>query len=433
MLTLLKTVVRVAFVGLAVSMAAADEQKPLTLQEAHELAIQNNPRIVVADLKALIAREVTRETMSAYYPTISANAVAVGTAESNTRLEAIGALNNPSIFDRNAEGLMVSQLITDFGKTANLTGSARFRAEAQANNTRATREQILLATDSAFYGALQAQSVLRVAEQTVTARNAFLEQVSALATNKLRSDLDVSFARVNLEDARLLLSKAQNDLQAAFAELASLMGAREPISYRLVEQPLPMETSNNVAELVQQALSSRPDLLGLRDQQQAAVKFARGEKALRYPTISAVGSAGVSPVHDAQLPDHYAAAGVVVSVPLFAGGYNSARQHAADLEAQAAEASVRDLENNIIRDVRISWLNTQNALDRFRITGQLLQNAQQSYTLAQARYKNGLSSIVEFEQAELNLISAQISHAATQYEYLIKRSTLSFQTGTLRE
>jgi outer membrane protein TolC len=72
-------------------------------------------------------------------------------------------------------------------------------------------------------------------------------------------------------------------------------------------------------------------------------------------------------------------------------------------------------------------------LDRFRITGQLLQNAQQSYTLAQARYKNGLSSIVEFEQAELNLISAQISHAATQYEYLIKRSTLSFQTGTLRE
>ena len=181
---------------------------------------------------------------------------------------------------------------------------------------------------------------MRVAQQTVTARQVFLDQVSALATNKLRSDLDVSFARVNLEDARLLLSKAQNDLQAAFAELSTLMGARDPVSYRLVEQPLPGEISTNVADFVQQALGARPDLLSLKNQQQAAVKFARGEKALRYPTISAIGSAGVSPIHDDQLPDHYAAAGLVVSIPLFAGGYYSARQHAAELEAEASEASL---------------------------------------------------------------------------------------------
>jgi outer membrane protein len=427
-----KKIAYVSFLGFGLASTAAAEQKPLTLQEAHELAIRNNPQIVVADLKALVAREVTRQTRSAYFPTISANAVAVGTSQNNTRLAAIGALNNPSIFDRNAEGLMISQLITDFGRTANLTGSARLRAEAQANNAQATREQILLATDAAFYGALQAQSVTRVAQQTVSARQVFLDQVSALATNKLRSDLDVSFARVNLADARLLLSKAQNDLQAAFAELSTLMGVRDPVRYRLTEQPLPPEVSTNVADFVQQALGSRPDLLSLRNQQEAALKFARGEKALRYPTISAVGSAGVSPVHDDQLPDHYAAAGVVLSLPLFAGGYYSARQHAAELEAEASEASLRDLENNVIRDVRISWLNAQNALDRFHITGQLLENARQSYNLAKARYKNGISSIVEFDQAELNLISAQISYATTQYEYLVKRSALSFQTGTLQ-
>jgi outer membrane protein len=145
-----------------------------------------------------------------------------------------------------------------------------------------------------------------------------------------------------------------------------------------------------------------------------------------------VGSAGVSPVHAAELPDHYAAAGVVLNLPLFAGGYYSARQRAAELEAQTAEANLRDLENNVIRDVRIAWLNTQNALDRFHITEQLLANARQSFNLAQARYKNGISSIVEFDQAELNLISSEISYAATQYEYLIRRSALSFQTGTLQ-
>jgi outer membrane protein TolC len=51
--------------------------------------------------------------------------------------------------------------------------------------------------------------------------------------------------------------------------------------------------------------------------------------------------------------------------------------------------------------------------------------------LAQARYRNGISSIVEFNQAQLNLLSAQITYADTQYEYLLKRSALSFQTGSL--
>ena len=109
-----------------------------------------------------------------------------------------------------------------------------------------------------------------------------------------------------------------------------------------------------------------------------------------------------------------------------------ARQKEAELQAQAAGEGLRDLEDNVIRDVRISWLNAQNAFDRYRITGQLLDNARQSYDLAQARYKQGISSIVEFNQAELNLISAEITLASTQYEYLIQRSALNFQTGSLR-
>ena len=150
-------------------------------------------------------------------------------------------------------------------------------------------------------------------------------------------------------------------------------------------------------------------LLSLRNQQEAALKFARGEKALRYPTISAVGSAGVIPIHDPQLPDNYAAAGVVMSVPLFAGGYYSARQQAAELQAQAARRACATSKNNVIRDVRVAWLNAQNAFDRYRSAVELLDNARQSYDLAQARYKDGISSIVEFNQAELNLISAEIA------------------------
>jgi outer membrane protein len=419
------------FLGFTFASANAQDSPQITLTEAHEIALRSHPQISVADLKALAARQVTRQFRSAFFPTLYGSVMSVGTANDNTRLAAIGGLNNPSIFDRNAEGLVLSQLITDFGRTANLTSSAKLRAQAEANNAQATREQILLAVDGAFFAAQQAQSVTRVAEQTVAARQLFLDQVSALATNKLRSELDVSFAKVNFDDGKLLLSKAQNDLQAAFAQLANLMGLRESKSYRLVEQPMPPEVSTNVSEFVQLALQSRPDLLSLRNSQEAALKFARAEKALHYPTLSAVGSAGVVPIGDSQLPNNYAAAGLSLTVPLYAGGLYSARQQEAELRARAANENLRDLENNVIRDVRIAWLSAQNAFDRLRITGELLDNAKQSFDLAQARYSNSISSIVEFNQAQLNLLSAQIAYADTQYEYLLRRSALSFQTGSL--
>jgi outer membrane protein len=418
--------------GGSVLIGRAEDFPSINLQQAHETALRNNPQISVADLKALVARQVTRQVQAGFWPNLSANVVAVGTADNNTRLAAIGGLNNPLILDRNAEGLILSQLITDFGRTPNLAKSAKLRAEAETENAQATREQILLAVDGAFFAAQQAQAVTQVAAQQVATRQTFLDQVTALTTNKMRSQLDLSFAAVNLEEGKLLLSKAQNDLQAAFAQLASVMGLRDSRIYRLVEQPMPPVLSNNVSQFIQEALRARPELLSLRNSWNAALKFARAEKDLRYPTISAIASAGVIPIGDSQLPDNYAAAGVSLSVPLFAGGYYSARQQAAELQAQAAEQSVRDAENNIIRDVRVTWLNAQNAYERLQITRKLLQNAQQAFDLAQARFNNGISSIVEFNQAQLSLIQAQITYASTQYDYLVQRSALNFQTGALR-
>jgi outer membrane protein len=210
------------------------------------------------------------------------------------------------------------------------------------------------------------------------------------------------------------------------------MGQREIRTYRLVDEPLPSELPTDVSQFVEQALRSRPELLSLRNQQEAALKLAQAEKEARYPSISAIGATGIIPIHDTQLPDYYAAAGVSMSLPLFAGGYYSAKQQQAELQAKAAEEGLRDLEDNVIRDVRIAWLNAQNAFQRLLITGQLLDNAKQTFDLAQARYTNGISSIVEFNQAQLNLITAQIAYANTQYEYLVQRSALNFQTGALR-
>ena len=77
-----------------------------------------------------------------------------------------------------------------------------------------------------------------VAQQTFDTRQLLLDQVTALATNKLRSELDVSFAQVALEEGRLLLQKAQNNMDAAMASLSTALGYHEFHQFQLVEQSL---------------------------------------------------------------------------------------------------------------------------------------------------------------------------------------------------
>ena len=186
----------VGLLALGCVLGRAQEPVSLTLQQAHEIALRNHPLISVADLKALAAKQVTREVQSAFFPNLWANVMSVGTAhEEGTRLGAIGGLNNPLILQRNAEGVNLTQLITDFGRTANLSGSAKLRAKAEADNARATREQILLAVDGAFYGALRAQAITHVAEQTVaTHGNRFSTRVSGAPrpTNFARTSMSAS-------------------------------------------------------------------------------------------------------------------------------------------------------------------------------------------------------------------------------------------------
>ena len=404
----------------------------LTLADAQKLALQNHPQIAAANYRALAAQEAVIETRAGFFPSVDLYGTAVGTGSEDTRILA-GGLNNPSVFDRAAGGLGITQIITDFGRTANLTASSRFQAQAENQNANTTREQVLLQADTAYFGALAAQAVLRVAQQTLDTRQLLRDQVAALATNKLRSELDVSFAQVELEQARLLVEKSQNDADAAMATLSTALGYREFHQFQLVEQSPPATpATNDVADLVQTALSQRPELQSLRDERDSALRFAKAERDSRLPTVSAAGVAGAAPVHDSHLPDDYVAGGVLLSLPIFAGGLYVARQHEAELKAQSEDALLRSAEDNVIRDVRIAWLNVNNAVEQLHTTEQLARHAAEAYDLAQARYQTGISSIVELSQAQLNLTSAQIANTSARYSVLIQQADLNYQTGVLR-
>jgi outer membrane protein len=398
----------------------------LTLAQARATALRNHPRVAIAQLRELVAQEGVKLSRAAYFPKLDGYVDAVGAANGNTRILA-GGLNNPSIYDRVADGAVVTQLITDFGQTSNFTASAKLDAKAAQQGTAATNEEILLSVDLNYFNGLQAQAVLTLAQQTLQARQLLVDQVTALAKNLLRSELDVSFAEVALEESRLLLQKAGADSANAQAGLSAALGYRDDRRFVLSDEALPASVTPDVEALVATALDRRPDY-----QRDSSQHLAQAQKDRNYPTIAAVGTAGNAIVHDDRLPNRYAAAGVQVDIPIFAGGAYVARQRQAELEAKVADQALRDLENTVSRDVRVAWANFRTSLQRLQTTEQLVKHANQAYRLAQARYRVGSSSIVELNDAQLSATSAQIGEVTARYDELIQRTLLDYQTGMIR-
>ncbi|MDX2149609.1 MAG: TolC family protein [Bryobacteraceae bacterium] len=416
---------------LACLATAQPTPQRLTLAEAEQIAVRNNPRIGAALSTADATAQVPAQLRSAYSPALSGNVTGAG-APSDTRIAA-GGLNNPVIYSRFASGFSASQLLTDFGRTSSLARSAELRANSEFETHKATRAEVLLAVHRAFLAGLRADAMVSMAEQAIASRRPLVDYARAMAESKLKSELDVRFAEVSLAEAQLLLENARNERSAADAELSMVLGYASERRFELVAEP-PRELPSTLAErLVAKALSSRPEVAGRRYDLEAANKLVEAERKLRWPSIAGVASFGVIPAYNERLGNnHYAAIGLNVGLPILNGGLFKARQAEAQHRAVAARRRVDELTQRISRDVAVALINAQSASQRMALTTRLVEQASLAMELAQSRYDLGLSSIVELSQAQFARTNAEIQKINATFDYQLQRSLLGYHIGELQ-
>jgi outer membrane protein TolC len=291
----------------------------------------------------------------------------VASNATNIRLGASGGLNNPTILNRLSTGINISQLIFDFGRTLNLTAAAKFQALSEAQQ----------------------------------------------------------------EQANQLVLQAKNAVEVAYAELSDAMGFGAVQKFSLSDQPPFKFPRENVGLLVSKALQLRPEVVALRDQVRASQRQASADMDARFPKIEALGSLGRTSVGDSAVRGNYGAAGIDMEVPLWTGGLLSARQNEAEFRASARQKSLEEEENHVVEGVSSSWFDTFTALKNIAVADQLAATAQQGLQLAEAQYRAGETSIIEFSQAQLIALQAEISAASAKYDYQIDHVQLEFQIGTL--
>jgi outer membrane protein len=407
----------------------------MTRTDAERLALKSNPRITASQLLALASGQVTRETRSGLLPQIS-GAMTAAKAEDGSRIGA-GELTDSRLYTHAGTGGSLSQLITDFGHTRDLVATSKLQEKAQDQTALATKQDVLLATDQAYYRLLNAQSLLDVAKATVAARGDVRNLTSALTRSALKSDLDLNIASADLSQAQLLQLDAEDEVASSSAALAAVLAMPADTVYRAVEDPEaatpPPPSPDSSAALNTAAQAQRPDLQALRLDAAADQKFARAQQLQHLPTLSALAIGGISPVSPdgVFVPHWYAAGGVNLTLPLFTGFRIDAQAQEARLRQKAAEKQAQDLSDTIARDVRVAILNAQTAFRRIAVADQFRKQTAQAFSLAQTRYKLGLSSIVELSQAQLQSTQAAVAAVNARYDYLLSLRSLDYARGQL--
>jgi outer membrane protein len=431
LLTALMLVVTAQIRSFGQEPASSGAAQVLTLEQAETASLSNQPRMLAAQLRAGASSQRIREARSGYLPSVAFNATGVKVADTGTSTAA-GNITTSAISDRFAYGGSLTQLVTDFGRTSALVGSARASAQAQTDIATLTRAQVRLNVREAYYGVLGAEAVLHAAKAAQDNRHLISRQLSALANSELRSTLDVNFATVLESEAELTVVKAESTVAQQRARLATAMGTSQPITAALTDVPPPADgLSPDPGSYLKTAIVQRADLSALQAQQQAAAQFALSEKRLSYPTLNLLAAAGQLPYHDHTLHDDYAAAGFNLNIPILNGGLFAARRAEAELEADARKRDVQQIQLEVSEQVRDAWYQADEAYRSLDVTARLVAQSREALRLAKDRYDAGLGSIVELNEAQLNETSAEITAADTNYTYLTRRAELDFAAGLL--
>ena len=421
-------------IGLSAELSMAQAPVRLTLQDAKTMALESHPRVLEAQSEAAYSNQQIIEARAPYFPTIDADLT--GSQGNSLARIGAGALSASRLFNRFGQGVVFSQMVTDLGRTQNLVASSRFEAQSTAQTYQATQYDVLLEVNRAYFSALHAQAEVRVARETLDARQLVLDQITTLANNKLKSQLDVSFVDVNVSQAKLLLLTAQNNVQVALADLTRALGSgQQSVMYDLVDEALPQGPPPTPDALVGQALNNRPEIASFRDARDAAQKFFQAESDLERPSMNLIGAMGFLPIINnggTHIPAAYEGVALNVDIPIFNGHLFSARKEAARYKVNEADQRLRDAQERIARDVRAAWANATNAFQRLDATAQFLRQASLAVDLAKGRYDNGLATIVELTQAQLNVTQAEIENLSATYDYQIQNAALQYSVGLLR-
>ncbi len=396
--------------------------EPLSLDEAVAAAIKNHPQIVEARSNLTGAEARMGQALANYYPQIS---FAADWSKGRSFFTAQESIKQTEV---STEALYLKQTIYDFGRTSGAVDASRGNREAADKTLTITRQDLALRVKGAFYLLIATEKQVVAVRENVRARDEIFRQAQEFFNQGIKAKVDVARAEAILFAAKTSLIRAENNREIARIELANAMGIASLGERVLVEPssallPLPERVSS-----LQAALRTRAELQQFAALKSAASGNLMSAKSSYLPILSGAASIGYA---DRDFPPtgNVWGVGLNLTIPLFSGFSSLEQVRETTATINSIEARQNNLKLQIIKEVESAWLDGNEAAARMVSTQKEITAANESKSLAEGRYQEGVGSIIEVTDAQSQALGAKTSNIQAMFDYYTALARLDRAVG----
>lgn len=411
--------------------APVDITQALTLPDLIEIGLCRNPALNRDYMTIKAAQASVGATTAEYLPTV--NVVGSMTQSYAKEQQADSIKNNPYAGDVN-----LSWLIYDFGGRSARSDQVAAYLKSKEHLYNAALHDTVLAITNAYFETLSAQEVLQSSQTSMESYRKSYQESKRRFELGLSALSDKLLAQTSYEQSKLAVEQAKNTLKRSMGNLAVLLNISPDTQFDLKRPPRDrdiskLETDMSVSQMMETALTLRPEIQSQLSSVEAARQKVRDVRSQGLPSISAKASAGWDDNWKYHSPYAYGGSvGISLSFPLFSGFKNTYNVAGAKFELRNAELAVDELKDTVQNEVWSAYQNYVTAAASYKITGTVLNSAEENERVAFASYQVGQGSILNLLTATSQLAQARQEKIVAFYKVLTTKSTLYRAIGKIK-
>ena len=400
----------------------------LNLPQVIELGLCRNPQTASAYLAYESARFSKNGAYADYLPSVNLS----GSASIPYRNENWGDWSYGA-------SVSASYLIFDFGKRLSDLNQSIATFRAAGFDYDESVQNYVYGLIGAYYALLNADADVRSAEMLHTVAKTAHDTAKKKFQAGSVAKADVLKADTTLASRDLDLERAKNNRKIAQASLLNKLSFSADQEIQIADMSsefgAPQETKT-LDELFAQAQQTRPDLLRAAANKDAAWHRRNSTLLSNLPSISASGSISwndtPSETFGAGSDNISGSIGIRASMPLFAGFANLYNARAAQANYERALEQERAAQDNASLDIFTAYQNYKTAQTVLKQTETLLKSATESERVTAGMYRVGRATMLDWQTAQSELVSAEKQNNAAKYDLFTKRAAVALAVGEIK-
>lgn len=402
----------------------------LTLKEAVQLALKQNPQRVIARLLTFESDRNRDIALSALLPQAHVEGSGSINQYNFQSIERAPMRSAAGPFQVIQAGPAFSQTILNFPQIRGYQIGREGTRQARANE-QTTRETVVNLVVDQYLQILRALATRDAARSRVALAQRLYEQATELQKTGIGLNIDTVRANVELQNERQNLIDAETLTRTTTYGLAELLDLPRDqdleVSDRLDFYDLPVLDKE---VLLNQALESRPEIRSLNSQKRMAELTTDSAREQRLPQLD---FSGFWLYQGSRFNNGIPAYTYALSLqfPLFTGGRIRAETARAKLEEQRVAEIRRQLEAQIVDQVKSALDQLTAARNSVDVANLGYKLAQEEVAQAQRRFQAGVTTNVEVITAQDALARASDNQIGALFQFNLSRASLAHATGEI--